>query len=299
MGEGVPLAVRERQREIFGYDDPWFVQYLRWLQALLHGDIGWSISQKRPALDVVLDALPNSLMLVLPGFLLAMALGMMLGVWQGLRARRTSDRLTGMLLFVLYSLPEFWLALLLLTAFSVTWPLLPSGGIVSDVHAYLPPLQQLTDRLRHLVLPTLVVALFDFATIARFQRNSFIDVLSQPHVRTALAGGLPRTRVIVRAWRASLLPVLTIGGILLPANVLGAVFIEQIFAWPGLGFTLLGAVLGRDYALVAACVIAGSVVIAISTALADLLREAADPRLRDTPSSMALPAAFDGSVRRA
>ena len=290
----MPAAVRDRQRAIFGYDDPWWEQYVRWFDALRQGDLGWSISQRRPALDVVLDALPNSLALVLPGFLLAMALGMALGVWQGLRARRLGDRLTGMLMFVLYSLPEFWLSLLLLFAFSVAWPVLPSGGIVSDVHDYLPPLEQLTDRLRHLVLPTMVVALFDVATIARFQRNSMIDVLGQPHVRTAMASGLPPRRVVLRAWRASLLPVLTMSGILLPANLLGGVFIEQVFAWPGLGYTLLGAVLGRDYQLVAACVIAGSAIIALSTALADLLRDAADPRLRDLAASGAGNAAARG-----
>lgn len=294
LGEGVPLAVRDRQRAIFGYDDAWYVQFGRWLRALLHGDAGWSIAEQRPALDVVLDALPNSLLLILPGFLLAVILGMALGVWQARRARTVSDRATGVVLFVLHALPEFWLSILLLFVFSVLWPVLPSGGIVSDVYSYLPPAEQLIDRLRHLVLPTLVVAIFDLVTIARFQRNSFLEVLAQPHVQTAAAGGLPQWRVTRRTWRASLLPVFTIGGLLLPANLLGSVFVEQIFAWPGLGYTLLFAVTRRDYALVSACVIVGGALVAVSTAVADLLRELVDPRLKEQGAGRSLASIVGG-----
>lgn len=282
LGEGVPEVVRERARAVYGYDDPVLVQYGRWVRALFGGDFGYSTSQRRPALDVVLDAIPNSLAIVLPGLMLALVAGSAVGTWQGIRAGSRRDRLVSLLVFVLHALPEFFIALAALMLFSVVWPLFPSGGVVSDMHAYLPPMAQLTDRVRHLVLPCLVVALFGGATLVRFQRQSMRDTIALPFVRTAVANGLPRHRVYLGAWRASLLPVLTMLGVMLPFAVLGLVFVEQIFAWPGLGLALFNAINARDYDVVAACVVAQGLITGASTVVVDLLREAVDPRLADT-----------------
>jgi len=260
------------------------VQYLRWLAALVQGDLGWSTLQQRPALDVVLDALPNSLMLVVPGLLLALLAASVVGVWQGIHAQRPLDRVLTIIVFVLYGLPEFTVALFLLLLFSVIWPVLPSGGLVSDLHAYLPAGEQLLDRLRHLVLPTFVVALIDAAALTRIQRQSMRDVLQEPFVRTAFAAGLSPGRVYRQAWRASVPPVLTVFGILVPINMLGVVFVEQVFSWPGLGLTMLNAINARDYHVVAGCVLVQGLVIALTTTAIDLLRGVADPRVAaDTP----------------
>jgi peptide/nickel transport system permease protein len=280
LGEGVPVEVRARVRAIYGYDTPVITQYLRWLGATLQGDLGWSTSQQRPAADVIASALPNSLLLILPAFGLALVVGLALGAWQGVHARSARDRVTSLLLVVLYSIPEFWIALALLLLFSVFLGVLPSGVMTSDLHAYLPPAQQWLDRLRHLLLPMLSVTLFDVAALARFQRNSMQDALGQPFVRTARASGLSPWRVHVSAWKASLLPVISLSGILLPANLAGVVFIEQIFSWPGMGYALLSAINKRDYAVVAACVIVGSAVMTACALLAETLRDIADPRLR-------------------
>jgi len=282
LGEGVPEGVRERLRAVYGYDAPMAVQFLRWLSATAQGDFGWSTAQNRPALDVVLDALPNTLWLVVPGLIVGVPGGMLLGAWQGIHARRARDRVVSVATFVVYALPEFALGLVLLLLFSVWWPVLPSGGMTSDLHAYLSPTQQFVDRLRHLVLPSLVIALLDGALLARYQRQSMRDALDQPFVQVARGSGLSRSRVHWRAWRASLLPVLTVVGLLVPMNLLGVVFVEQTFGWPGLGLTLFGAINARDYAVVAACVVLQGVTIALSTTAVDLLREAADPRLRRT-----------------
>jgi peptide/nickel transport system permease protein len=279
LGEGVPAAVRASRRALYGYDDPLFTQYLRWLGAVLRGDLGWSTLQQRPALAVLREALPNSLMLVVPGVLVALVAGSALGTWQATHAGSRRDRLSSTLIFVLHALPEFWLALLLLLLFSVVWPVLPSGGIVSDWHVYMTPGQQWLDRLRHGVLPALVIALFDTATVARYQRESMRDALEQPCVRTALAGGLPAWRVYRRAWRVALPPVLTVLGFVVPLNILGVVFVEQVFAWPGMGLTLYNAINARDYDVVSACVIVGGLVIAVASIVVDLVRDLADPRL--------------------
>jgi peptide/nickel transport system permease protein len=281
LGEGVPEIVRERARAMYGYNDPVLLQYGRWLSAVVSGDFGYSTSQRRPALDVVLDAIPNSLAIVLPGLLLAFVIGSAVGTWQGIRAGSRRDQLLSALVFLLYALPEFVVALALLVLFSVVWPLFPSGGVVDDMHAYLSPTAKVADRLRHLVLPCLVVALFGAVTLMRFQRQSMRDSIEQPFVRTALANGLPLRRVYLGAWRASLLPVLTMLSVLLPFAVLGLVFVEQVFAWPGLGLALFNAINARDYNVVAACVVAQGLITGASTVVVDLLREAADPRLTE------------------
>lgn len=280
LGEGVPEAVRDRLRAVYGYDSSIGTQYIRWLAALLRGDFGFSTAQQRPALDVVLDALGNSLVIVLPGVALAMLFGMLLGAWQGIHAKTRGDRIVSTFMAALYAMPEFSLALILLLLFSVIWPVLPAGGMVDDMHAYYAPWKQVSDRVRHLVMPVLVIALVDAAALARYQRQSMRDVLDQPFVRAAYGAGLPSRLVRMQAWRASLLPVLTLLGILLPVNLLGVVFVEQAFAWPGLGLAFFNAINARDYAVVAACVIVEGVVIAIAGFAVELLREAADPRLR-------------------
>jgi peptide/nickel transport system permease protein len=281
LGEGVPEPVRERLRAIHGYDASLGTQFLRWLGALAQGDFGYSTSQQRPAIDVVLDALGNSLLLVLPGVALATVLGMMIGVWQAIHAGTRRDRVTAAVLFALYALPEFSLSLLVLLVFGVVWPVLPTGGLVSDTHDYLSAAARIGDRLRHLVLPVLVIAVVDTTAVARYQRRSMRDMLDQPFVRAAFGAGLPGRLVRWQAWRAALLPVLSLLGILLPLNLLGVVFIEQVFAWPGLGLTFYQAINARDYAVVAACVVVQGTVIAVCTLVVDLLREALDPRLRD------------------
>ena len=282
LGESVPEVVRERARAVYGYGDPLPVQFGRWVRAVLGGDFGYSTAQHRAALDVVTDAIPNSLAIVLPGLLLSLVLGSVIGTWQGIHAGRRRDRALSTVAFVLYALPEFFIALTLLTLFTAVWPLFPSGGVVSDMHAYLSPTAQVIDRLRHLVLPCLVVALFGAVSLVRFQRQSMQDAMAQPFVRTALAAGLPRHRVYLGVWRVSLLPVLTMLGVLVPLAMLGLVFIEQIFAWPGLGLTLFNAINARDYNVVAACIVVQGLIIALSTVIVDLLREAADPRLVET-----------------
>lgn len=280
LGEGVPADIRARWREIYGYNDPVSTQYLRWLGATLQGDLGWSTSQQRAVTRVLAEAIPNSLLLILPGFAVATVVGLAIGAWQGVHAGRWRDRLTSVALLLLYSMPEFWLALALLLVFTVWWPILPSGGMSDDIATLLPAGQQLVDRLRHLVLPASVVALFDLAVLARLQRTSMADAMMQPFVRTALAGGLSTWRVRLQVWRTALLPVLSVMGYLLPLNLAGAVYVEKIYAWPGLGYTIVNAINKHDYALVAGCVIVGSTFMVLGTSIADLLRELADPRLR-------------------
>jgi peptide/nickel transport system permease protein len=140
--------------------------------------------------------------------------------------------------------------------------------------------QQLVDRVRHLILPLTSLSLVGVAVFARYQRLAMQESMTQPFVRTARAKGLTETAVRRQAWRSALLPVITVTGLMLPALITGAVFVERVFAWPGMGFAMIRAIEARDYPVVSAGVILGSAVTALGAALADIARDIADPRLR-------------------
>lgn len=280
LGEGLPIAVREQLRTRYGFDAPIGVQYLRWLQALSVGDFGWSTSQHRPVFDVLADAIPNSLRLVIPAFIVSVLAGTFVGVWQAEHHGTRRDHTASALLLVVYSAPEFWLATWLIILFAGVWPILPPSGISSVWARYLSPLGQVTDALRHMILPVLAIALVGTATLARHQRASMLDALALPFMRSARASGLSRGRLRYVAWRHAVLPVLTMAGVLLPSYLGGLIFIEQIFAWPGLGYTMLRAIAAHDYAVVAAVVIVGSGLTATCTMLVQGTVRVLDPRQR-------------------
>lgn len=281
LGKDVPVEVREQMRVRYALDQPLPVQYWRWLVNTLSGDLGLSSSKVRPVADVVLDALRATLWLVIPAYALALGVGMLIGRWQAVNAGRLRERTSNTLLLALYSLPEFWfgLSLLLLFAYRLHW--LPTGGMVGDFADHRPFIGRMIDRLAHAVLPVVGLAVTGIAAFARYQRASLLQVLDMPFVRTATGAGLPRRRVLWGAWRASILPVVTVAGLTLPAWIAGVVFVESVFSWPGMGRLIVQAVAARDIWLVCGAVIVGSAATAICAAIADLLRNYVDPRLAD------------------
>lgn len=281
LGEGVSPERRAAVRAQYGLNDALTTQYGRWMLALLRGEFGWSPNQRRPVAAVIAEALPRSLLLMGAALAISLVVGSAIGAWQGARAGTRRDRGSAVVLLVLYSLPEFWLALALMTVFAHQLGWLPATGITSDLYAYQSPGAQLADRVRHLVLPLTALSLVGIAVFARYQRAAMQDSMTQPFVQTARAKGLTERAVRRQAWRAALLPVISVAGLLLPALVTGAVFVERVFAWPGMGFTLIRAIEARDVAVVSACVIVGSAATALGAALADVLRELVDPRLRN------------------
>ena len=280
LGEGIAPELRATIRAQYGLDDSIATQYGRWLWSLLRGDLGWSRDQHRPVAAVLADALPRSLFLMGCALCVSLVGGMLIGAWQGARAGSRRDRATSTALLVLYSLPEFWLALVLLVVFVHQLGWLPATGITDETYRYLSARQQLVDRMRHLVLPLTSLSLVGVAVFARYQRNAMQESMTQAFVRTARAKGLTEAAVRRQAWRTALLPVITVTGLMLPALITGAVFVERVFAWPGMGFAMIRAIEARDYPVVSAGVILGSAVTALGAALADIAREIADPRLR-------------------
>jgi peptide/nickel transport system permease protein len=279
----VSAQMRAQLRHQFGYDRPLVVQYGRYLANVARGELGYSFSRRQPVATAIAHALPRTLLLMSVALVLSFALGIALGalqaVWRGTRF----DRWTSAVLLFFYSVPDFWLALVILLAFAYWLPLLPAGGMIDVVmHDYMGPWQAFMDRVRHLLLPAVTLVLLTAAGIARYQRAAMLEVLPLDYVRTARAKGLGERRVISRhALRNALIPVVTLLGLALPSLVGGAVFVEKIFSWPGMGLLTVNAIGTRDYDLVTAGVIVGGVMVAAGNLLADLLHAAIDPRLRD------------------
>jgi peptide/nickel transport system permease protein len=279
---GVTAEVRAQWRQQFGLDRPLGEQYVRWIASVPRGELGFSFSHRRPVRDVLLDALPRTLLLVSLALALSFALGIAVGVLQAEHIGGPRDRWLGRGLLLLYSVPDFWLALVALLLFAYRIPVFPPGGIVDPVlHDYLPLGQRALDRLVHLVLPVLTLALLSSAMIARHQRSSLVAVLPSDWMRTALAKGLSwRDAVRRHALRNALLSTITLFGLSLPAMAGGAVFVEKVFSWPGMGMVTVNAIGARDYPLITAGVLVISVSVVLGALIADLAVAAADPRVR-------------------
>jgi peptide/nickel transport system permease protein len=278
----VSEAVRAQLRAQYGLDQPLAQQFARYVIQLAHGQLGFSFSYQRPVADVLMTALPNTLLLMTIALIGSFVLGILVALVQVRRRNSFTDHALGAVSLVLFSMPDFWFAILALLAFSYWIRIFPSGGMMDPVmHDYMGLGARILDRLRYLVLPALTLTLLASAGIARFQRAALIDVLPADYIRTARLKGLSERQVIRRhALRNALLPIISIVGLSFPALLTGAVFIEKIFAWPGMGYALVTAINSRDYSLVVGAVIVGSIMVTIGSLLADMLYAWANPRLR-------------------
>ncbi|MEZ4388672.1 MAG: ABC transporter permease [Candidatus Krumholzibacteriia bacterium] len=277
LGAGGRDLVRER----LGLDRPLLEQYGHWLAGALRGDFGVSLRQQRPVVGIIAEALPNTLLLTLSAFLLELSIGVGIGVTVARHPGRLRSRSLATGGLVLYSLPSFWLGLVAIMVFARDLGWLPAGGMHAPDAAWLPFGARGLDLLRHLLLPMLVLGLGNVAVSARFTRSSLGRILADDWVLAARARGVPEGRLVWRhALRVASLPVITWVGFSLPRLVGGAVAVEEVFAWPGLGRVAVQALLARDYPVIVAVTAVVAVVVALGGLLADLLARWADPRLR-------------------
>ncbi|HET7565850.1 MAG TPA: ABC transporter permease [Gemmatimonadaceae bacterium] len=275
-------AVRAQWRTAYGLDRPLPEQYLRYLRNVARGDLGYSYSLHRPVSEALASALPNTLLLMGVALVMSFAIGILLGVLQARHRGSGIDHGIGTVSLVFFSMPDFWLAIMMLLVFAYWIPIFPVNGMFDPLmHAYYGFWGRVLDRVRHLVLPAVTLTLLTAALISRYQRAAVLDVLQDDFVRTARAKGLGERRVMLRhVLRNALLPIITLMGLLLPALLGGAVFVEKIFAWPGMGYLTVNAIATRDYPLVTAAMIIAAVLVAVGSLLADLLSALVDPRLR-------------------
>jgi peptide/nickel transport system permease protein len=278
----LPAEMAERVRRDFGLDRPVLVQYSHWLLRVARGDLGISLSQQRPVRAVLAAALPHTLVLAAAALLLMLALGVGIALLQAARPWSRRDRMLSLVSVTLFSTPVFWLGAMLLAAFAIGTGWFPAGG-ARDVTLG-PDAGWLTlaaDRLYHLVLPAFTLGLAGAGLIARYQRTALLEVLAMDFIRTARAKGLsPRAVLWRHALPNALLPTITLLGLIAPALLSGAVLVETVFAWPGMGRVTADAILRRDYPVVAGATLVAAILVVLSTIVADALTRWADPRTR-------------------
>jgi peptide/nickel transport system permease protein len=257
------------------------VQYVKWLAALARGELGVSFAHHRPVAEILAETVPNTLVLTVWSLSLILIVGVVVGTVSAVRQYSWVDNVITVGALFIYSMPGFWLGLMLIIVFSLKLGWLPSGQMQSVDAEFLPWLPRLLDRVLHLVMPVFVLGVASAASVARFMRGSLLEVIRQDYVRTARAKGLPEHAVIFRhALVNALIPVITLLGLYLPFVISGAVVTETIFAWPGMGRLTIGAIFSRDYPIVMAANLLAGVMVVGGNLLADVLYGIVDPRIR-------------------
>ena len=277
-GASDPKILADLRRE-YGLDQPYYVQLASYLKRIVTFDFGYSYRQRRPVLTLIGERLPATLLLTLTAFGLAVILGAGLGAMAGLVAGSAADSLFTVLSLVLYATPVFWLGLILVLLFSVTLGWLPAFGY-ETINARLSPTAHGLDVLKHLILPASSLAAVYLAIYARLMRSSIIDVAHQDFIKTARAKGLSGMRIVFgHMLRNALVPVVTVAGMQAGALIGGAVVVETVFAWPGLGRLTYDAVLQRDYPVLLGIFLILSIIVIAFNLVTDLLYRIIDPRM--------------------
>jgi peptide/nickel transport system permease protein len=255
-----------RIRQLYGLDQPILVQYVRFLQKALSGDLGESFRYKQPAMGLVVAKLPATIQLALFSLSLTVMVGIPLGLWAGAHANSVADWIISVITFVGISIPSFWLGILLILAFADQLRWLPSSG---------------NGTWRHMLLPGFTLALFSIGFVSRLVRSALIEVLGQDYIRTARAKGLSERLVLFRhALRNTMIPTVTVLGLQLGGLLGGSVVVESVFAWPGVGWLMLQGIQNRDLPLVRAVVLMVGLAFVLINLVVDLLYSRLDPRIR-------------------
>ena len=277
-GASDPKLLEDLRRE-YGLDKPYAVQLASYLGRVVTLDLGYSYRQRRPVADLVLERLPATLLLTVTAFCLALLIGTTLGALAGLAAGTVLDTLFTVLSLVLYATPVFWLGLMLVLVFSVTLGWLPPFGY-ETINVKLSPIEHALDVAKHMIMPVTSLAAIYLAIYARLMRSSIIEVAQQDFIKTARAKGLSGPSIVVgHMLRNALVPVVTVAGMQAGALVGGAVVIETVFAWPGLGRLTFDALLQRDYPVLLGIFLILSIVVIVLNLLTDLIYKLIDPRM--------------------
>jgi len=279
---GISQEVKDELRHHYGLDKPILVQLLIYLKNVAQGDLGYSFYLKQPVTKVVLDRLPATALLFILALICSTALGTFLGNLASLKPDGFFSAAVTTLALAGYSAPAFWIGILLLLAFSVTIPLFPVAGMIS-IKTIIEGSGfwiVVLDVARHLVLPLVTLSIIYLADFSRLARASMMDVLRSDYIRMARVKGLPEHVVIFKhALRNSVLPVITAAGLRLGQVFSGAVVVETVFGWPGLGQLAFQSVLRRDYPMVLGIMFFATMMVIVSNILTDLTYKIVDPRV--------------------
>jgi peptide/nickel transport system permease protein len=279
----ISSADMERLQEELGMNVPKWQQYLNWLGSILHGDWGTSLISRRSALTEIGDRLPNTLYLSLVAFFGALLISIPIGVISAVRQYSWFDHLMTTIAFMGHSIPVFWSGLILIIIFNVTLknpetgrPLLPGGGMYTIGADF-----SLEDRLLHLILPAGVLILYNLSNHVRYTRAGMLDVLHQDYIRTAHAKGLHERAVIMKhGFKNAILPLVTIIGLEIPGLFNGALRVETIFSWPGMGRLFFTSIERADYAVMMGILMLSAALIIAFGLITDVVYAFLDPRIR-------------------
>lgn len=266
----------------FGLDKPLYEQYYIWMVNMLQGDFGNSFKDDRPVLDKIIERLPLTFSIQLASIFLIYIVAIPVGIYSAAKQNSFGDKASTVILFILYSLPNFWIATLAIVFLcNVEYlKLFPTSGVQSLTYEYMGFFEQIKDRLMHLFLPVVILSLGSFAFLSKQMRSSMLEVIRQDYIRTAKAKGLSDRKVIYKhALRNSLIPILTLLAGILPAMVGGSFIIETIFSLPGIGQLGIQAIFDRDYPLIMAQLVLVSILTVLGILVVDILYAYVDPRI--------------------
>lgn len=278
-----PQAIIEQTKKLYGLDKPLWQQYLLWLRRLVTVDFGHSFKDHRPVSDKIFEALPITLELNIISILLIYLVSIPIGVYSATHHRSVSDNILTVILFILYSLPSFFVAMLLILYLGggqyLDWfPVIGTQSLGAENWSWS---RRLLDHLRHIVLPVLCLTYGGLAGLSRYARAGMIETIRQDYIRTARAYGFAEKVVIFKyAMRNSVIPILTLLGTLLPSLIGGSVIIEQVFSIPGMGRLTFEAILSRDYPLIMGTLSMSAFLTLFGLILSDITYVLVDPRIK-------------------
>jgi len=282
MMEGLTEEAIQKTRELYGLDKPLYVQYYIWIKQIATLDFGESIKFKRPVWDVIVERIPVSLKLALTSLILAYFISIPIGIYSASHQYSKLDNGMTLILFILYSLPSFWVATMLIVYLGGGdfLDLFPVFGLASIGAEKLPYWERFFDTAWHLVLPIFCLTYASFAALSRFMRTSMLEVIRQDYITTARAKGLSENMVVYKhALRNSLIPIITLLAQILPATIGGSIIVETIFTIPGMGRLMWEAILSRDYPIIMAVLTIVTFLTLLGILIADILYSVVDPRI--------------------
>ena len=277
----VSLEARSRMNKLYGLDKPIIVQYKDWLMRFVKLDFGDSFSDGRRVTDKIKERLPITLSINIISIVLILSIGIFLGIIGSLAQNKLLDKSITVFVFIGFAMPSFWLALMLMDLVCIKLGWLPALGITSLDFENFSTVEKIIDITRHLALPVFIFVFGGLAGISRYMRQSMIETFNKPFVLTAKAKGLPQKTIIYKhVLRNSLLPLITLLGLSLPALISGSVIIESIFAIPGMGRLFFESVMSRDYPVIMGVLTIGALLTMLGNFFADVTYAVVDPRIR-------------------
>jgi len=277
----VSYEAKQRLEKLYGLDKPIHIQYVEWMKRFVKFDFGRSYLDDRPVSEKIVERIPVTILINFSAILLTLVIGIPLGITSAVKRGRLPDKLTTIFVFIGFSTPEFWLALLLMNLFCLNLGWLPVSGIASLDFESFNIIGKVLDVARHLILPIVISTFGSLAIISRYMRTEMVGIMTQDYIRTARAKGLDENSVIYKhALKNALLPIITILGLSVPGLIGGSVIFESIFAIPGMGRLFYDAVMARDYSVIMGMLVLVAVLTLLGNLIADVAYAYVDPRIR-------------------